>query len=94
MAVLQHEFTATGTSQPVELNGEYTVNIHNPSGSTIAWERSVDAGTTWTQSPNSLFIGSYSGVGIEPSFGILYRANCTVFNGNVKVHAADRRGKQ
>ncbi len=95
MAVLEHEFTSTGTSEPIEFRpGYYTIQIDNPNSSVVQWQRSYNGGLNWSDNADYDFDTDRISEGLEPSYGILYRFNCTEYNGTVKCFAIDSQGRE
>lgn len=77
MSLKVNEFTATGTSEPIWLNGWFNASISGTFVATIALERKLRGETAWIAIDT--FTAPVSKRGFEAEVEAEYRFNCTAY---------------
>jgi len=86
--VIEKSFTATGFSDPIEVEGDFNISIDFSTGSGIGQvdlERSFDNGKTFKPGKVDFFVDDTEKVGNSPE-QLKYRLNCSSFtSGTITV---------
>jgi hypothetical protein len=84
---------SAGTSQPVQVRGDFNFSLWGTFSATCELDRSFDAGTTWLPLAALGTAFTWSGPTTEtltePEYGVRYRVNCpTVASGTVNYRVS------
>ena len=83
MTIITESFTATGQSSEDGVFGDFSLSIGGTFVGTVTVERSFDDGSTWNIIET--FTAVVEQVGLEASFSVKYRFNCTAFTSGTIV---------